>query len=83
MSRTRKLLIASKIVFGEPGDIEIGDNAEIIATKERGTITKANETEATIRLDHGSSATLPTIYFRAVRERSKGLDTRVRSRRNA
>ena len=85
MSRARKHRIATNTLFGEAGDVEIGENAEIIATEEPGIIThvdhKASDPHATIALNGGGSAQLPIICFRAIRERSRGLDTRVMARK--
>lgn len=81
--RARKQRIAANISYGEAGDVEIGENAEIIATQERGTIIHVDHknSHATIGLNGGGTAQLPIVCFRAIRERSKGLDTSVRGRK--
>jgi hypothetical protein len=81
MPRARKRRIAATTIYGEPGDVEVGEGAEIIATEEPGIIThvdhKAADPHATIALNSGGSAQLPINCFRALRERARGFDTRV------
>jgi len=83
MSRARKRRIAATTIYGEPGDIEVGEGAEIIATEEPGIITHVDHmgAHATLALNSGGSAQLPITCFRALKERARGFDTRVRVRK--
>lgn len=72
----RRLLIGCNVLYGEPGDVELGDCAINVMTGKRGFITNISGESATITLGDDRRKVVLLILLRAVRERARGPDTR-------